>query len=568
MSDRTTPEESESPAASREPAADTALTWEPVGRFEPASVGLLGFDAGYVNFGTGSDNEPMAWFSPDGAEWQATRLAEQVLNCPGWGPEGDDFVPDADVAGGATNGEQVLLVGAEHLTDPASCASEVPSTIQAVTWVSDDGVTWERSAPFGSDASNARAATPWAMRDGWRVVVEEPVRGALSVWQSDDGLTWERVASVGPTVALNNYAAAAPDGTSLLSVALERTAPAADGRIPWTLLSSTDGRIWQEIRDAGGCESGTGPILPPARQVPGWTLFGVDIVCTSDDLEEWTTATWISYGSNHGTHTRHGRIVATITCPPATREGPPHSIDCLNTQLRTTQYLSRDGRTWEVLDPSVSIWRVADGPSGVIGIGSSGESPGDGPNVWRLAEGVAASSPRQDSRVGWLDPELFLLSGFRTQPGSGQVIDPDRCVPRRADLPENATYGVECSIADGPAEQVGAYLFATAEDAGAAYVARLAEYGVELGAAAGADGCGAEGTELPGDEDSVPRSGTFLNEFGYANLRVLFPSDNVYAGVLGRTADCNELWRWARLPPELGATPNPVNVWSPPPAVN
>ncbi len=303
----------------------------------------------------------------------------------------------------------------------------------------------------------------------------------------------------------------------------------------------------------------------PARQVPGWTLFGDGIVCTSNDLEEWTTAEWISLGTLQATHTRFGRIVSSVTCPDARRDGPPDSIDCPHVQVRITQHLSRDGRSWALLDPAVSIWRVADGPSGVIGLDMSGEFPDGGSNVWRLVEGVAAASPRQDSTAGWLEPELYLLSGFRTQPENGQVIDQDRCAPRRADLPENATYGVECSIADGPAEQVGVYLFATEEDARAVYVARLAEYGVELGAPAGADGCGAEGTELPGDEDdSVPRSGTFLNEYGFANLRALFPEANVYVGVLGRSGDCDELSSWAHSSPELGVTPNPVNVWYPP----
>ena len=193
------------------------------------------------------------------------------------------------------------------------------------------------------------------------------------------------------------------------------------------------------------------------------------------------------------------------------------------------------------------------------------------PTVAARTSAPAEASTPAESEAERVTAEGYLLSGFRTDPTVGQPIDLASCVPIREELPGNATHGVGCTIADGPAALIGAYLFPTPEDARRWYEERLSQYGVELGTFRDFSSCGNE-TPMhpvgPGEEHSVPRYGTFLNEDGFANLRAVFPLEAVYVGVLGRTDDCGALDTWAHFPPELGATPNPVNVWSPPPAGN
>src|SRR6476661_946992 len=118
-------------------------------------------------------------FSVDGTHWATTVLGNQVKNCPGWGPPGDEKVNDAVARAIATNGREFVVVGEEHLYDATSCANG--GFFRPVAWLSRDGRTWSRSDPLGR-GPRLRATAVWATPTGWRAM------GVNTLWESTDGL--------------------------------------------------------------------------------------------------------------------------------------------------------------------------------------------------------------------------------------------------------------------------------------------------------------------------------------------------------------------------------------------
>ena len=136
------------------------------------------------------------------------------------------------------------------------------------------------------------------------------------------------------------------------------------------------------------------------------------------------------------------------------------------------------------------------------------------------------------------------------------------CAPRRTELPDGATGGVECQPAEGIAARVGMYQFATDQEAARAYFARMADE--EVAPRSGDCGAGVEGDAAwtPGDEEGlvsgdawdgvtvdgedyiVFRYGCFLNDAGLPNYRATC-GNGLYVGILGRTGTLGELFRWA-----------------------
>ena len=244
-----------SPEPTAEPTAvprPSSLWWEPVapidtGAFPGGGIsGILGFDAGYVAWGTfGLDNDAVAfaaWFSPDGAAWQRTLTAEQVAPCPNWTPRSslEGFYD------GATNGRQVILVGSTLDSPNRQPCDE----IQPITLATSDGVTWVRSAP----SRKGGADQVWSTATGWQSA--SSFTGA--VWTSVDGLTWQPAGSIKPPRESLVRMAGSADGTLL----------AARGD---QLLVSTDGSTWEPIHTLPpGFVAYT--IAPPSRSVARWTV--------------------------------------------------------------------------------------------------------------------------------------------------------------------------------------------------------------------------------------------------------------------------------------------------------
>jgi hypothetical protein len=190
-----------------------------------------------------------------------------------------------------------------------------------------------------------------------------------------------------------------------------------------------------------------------------------------------------------------------------------------------------------------------------------------------LAPAEPSDGPAEPSPVIELsDVEQQLLERIRPDAR-------ERCAPRREDLPDGATAGVECQPAEGVAARVGMYQFATDQDAARAYFARFADEGVAARSGdcrAGIEGEGAwtpgddrgeisgdawDGVEIDGVAYRVFRDGCFENADGVPNYRATC-GNGLYVGVLGRTGDLRELvaWSWENAPDAPVNTPGAPGI--------
>lgn len=362
------------PSPSPSPVLDpSAAHWTKLG-VGGGSGALVGFDGGYVALGSlpnagppGSD--PAAFFSADGMSWEGTPLATMVPNCPDWGPAGAEDVPDAEVRAITTNGSEVVIVGEEAPHDAAGCAN-VAASVRPVAWHSPDGRTWQRSAPFEVGGLNSRATAVWAVASGWQAAVQGAVTGTITIWESIDGLTWHQLGEPVAVGDVNVYAGAAPDGTVVLS----RWANTTSGL---RLFTSRDGRTWEPIKTAGGCEvaPGTTQIVGPAAQgLDAWVLLDDMRLCASRDLLTWSGTTMTDAPSIVA-QTRFGAIILADACFGAGSTCAPDP----------RAYLTTDGVTWTPMAHPPVYWGrvVADGPAGVLMVGQATADEG-ATTVWRL----------------------------------------------------------------------------------------------------------------------------------------------------------------------------------------
>jgi hypothetical protein len=221
--------------------------------------------------------------------------------------------------------------------------------------------------------------------------------------------------------------------------------------------------------------------------------------------------------------------------------------------------------------------RLALGFLAVVAIGAC-----SGPSLPPPLEGVApvaSSSPAAPSSAasgppssggipvpdGFSEAEAALLASLRLDAQVG-------CAPRRENLPDKATAGVECAVGSDLVERVGVYGFVTAEEALAAYIARLAGYHVALRSGDCQAGTAGDRAWTPGDGpaeggDLPSRIGCFLDENGTANVRVVCgtsgdPGPVRYIGILGAGSDLAALDAWAEHYPEGAemAVPTPPGI--------
>ena len=117
--------------------------WRKVGSIDvdyPDFLSLLGFDGGYVIYGKYGRS---AWFSSDGGSWQRVSLPLEDERC--------EYDETEQIETGASMATGVVLLGMGN--DRSGGGSCVQRTI-ALT--SADGLTWQRSEPFGPAALPAR----------------------------------------------------------------------------------------------------------------------------------------------------------------------------------------------------------------------------------------------------------------------------------------------------------------------------------------------------------------------------------------------------------------------------
>jgi hypothetical protein len=163
--------------------------------------------------------------------------------------------------------------------------------------------------------------------------------------------------------------------------------------------------------------------------------------------------------------------------------------------------------------------------------------------------GPGASAAAASALAGFSDVEARLLGSIRSDARVG-------CAPRRENLPEKSTGGIECTIGSDLVDRVGVYAFPAPNDALAAYTSRLAGYGVALRSGDCLAGTPGDAAWTPGDGpteggDLPWRTGCFLDENGKANIRVICgvetDSDQEigrYIGVLGASTKIRPLLDW------------------------
>jgi hypothetical protein len=173
------------------------------------------------------------------------------------------------------------------------------------------------------------------------------------------------------------------------------------------------------------------------------------------------------------------------------------------------------------------------------------------------AAGAAASAP-----AGFSAAQGQLFGSLRADAQVG-------CAPRTENLPPKATDGIDCTIGSDLVNRVGVYRFATPADAVAAYIARMASYGVALRSGDCLGGKAGDISWTPGDGpdeggDSRSRIGCFIDENGKANVRLTCAASPTgdsgpgrYIGILGASKKIRPLLDWAQMYPEGGEVPVP-----------
>lgn len=358
------------PAPGRSLVPAPELAWQPV---ETTGLALrsitmaLSVAGAYLVVGSDDDGVYFVARSTDGRQWSTTAIGAMVEPC-GWAARADSTVYAA-----ATDGIRVVLVGTEEGARTGTC-----DAVRAVAWVSDDGVTWQRSAGFGAAGGFSHASAVWAIPGGWEALVDSGLDGPRSIWRSANGLAWQQVAIAVPANSggVSVTIGAGSDGTRLLSQfndqpgSVEVIAGLRSGES--RIQASSDGGGWVPV-DPGlplGRGVAAGGIIGPWPGGPaGWLLVTVadeqsPATYVSTDLREWQHAPFPRNRIRQLAFTRYGWIAAADThCPPGS------GSTCTPAPA---QYVSADGLTWTAFETSVGNVVIVDGPAGVLGLSERG----------------------------------------------------------------------------------------------------------------------------------------------------------------------------------------------------
>jgi hypothetical protein len=369
----------------------------PIGRIEAVTAGGPGFVAvgrGCSSAANGDLDrcEAIVWTSTDGRTWMRAP-ASDATDIGVYAATSGPAIGMFDVA---TGDPGIVAIGYAARPD-----------LQATTWFSADGTTWERSSlgleppaasPSGLNGARLNAVT-WDGRQF--VIVGEDrsdwkgfgsplttAKARAAVWTSPDGRTWTRVPHA-PVFEVGGFidttedpstggmadVMAGPDG--LVAVGSVCNTKAAVGCQPavWT---SPDGLTWVHLKDVPTA-SGSLSSIAMSDTRTSYVAVGAGTVLTSRDGRTWVqqpverpgdfqTVTWIG-----------DRFFATVL-------GEPETV-----------WTSEDGSTWV---PSVvgggpsadaqdatADWHFAAQPDVAVWLGLPRESAG--PAAWVSTGGTA-----------------------------------------------------------------------------------------------------------------------------------------------------------------------------------
>jgi hypothetical protein len=354
------------------PTATPALRWKRVGTLRmPADGGdsplvLVGWTDGYLAM---YDWDTRAWYSRDGSRWERVKLPAAPL--PLGVVRGRGF-PDPVITAGTTNGRQVLLTGRQ---EHEPCSVEEPYRTLAcsyspVSWITADGRNWRVSPPGeGPDAYNFDAA--WPVPGGWEAFAPyfegDAVALGTDVYRSPDGLHWSLSDQLPLETDTDLFVLSS--GTTRVAVVDH---PGDDGFEQSGWISTRQGP-WTRIPSSAI----SGGVLPGVAPLPGgpdvWVLNGYWSVLTSRNLVDWTEHVLLTDQNQCG-------VSGIAASPLLGIVAVAHQCGSMDTDGHT--WLSRDGNTWEQLPTPSSLSAVADGPDGIVALGTP---DGDGVvAVWRL----------------------------------------------------------------------------------------------------------------------------------------------------------------------------------------
>jgi hypothetical protein len=386
------------PSATPAPSVTGELRWDRIGDVASESVasgggpfGVVGFERGYVLI----DMTSTVQFSPDGVTWTPVQLPVDEGSALGAETSASDGVRVL-VAGSYTP----CRIGAYEANPFGRCRGRPAS------WVSDDGLTWHSSDPWTGAVGPAGQAgsefvATWAVpTGGWDAAQafytgDESDEGfwiGPALWHSEDGRAWSllRELPAEPVSECDSYwsaerfgAVADIDGRR---VAIEPSECAGESY----LSTSTDGQRYDRIdsfpRDGGWMHPelapiGAGPwVIAGGRQVSD--SVSKAMIWTSGDLADWTTT--VLPVPSDALRSRligaisHGAIGYVATGPA----GAGGEFD------RVITWLSDDGAAWRIADVQSSevlaIEGIANGPAGMLGLGSVLVSEIDEEGVYRL----------------------------------------------------------------------------------------------------------------------------------------------------------------------------------------
>ena len=366
------------------PLPSAALEWQRVGQVDGTVRGLVQFNDGYLVFGEVFRGEELVdpgwtWFGTNGSEWELAKLPAADI-CPS-----GETIREPSV--GATDGDSIVLAGRA-----ADCAA---------TWVSADGVNWQKSASFATQNSGEWVRL-WPTVDGWELIADSPAGGLTTVWQSSDGLDWERVGSVGDDPGEVLAGAIGPDGTRVVTL---------NGRV----LVSPDGLDWRPLDalTAAAGERTAMSVVPPTTEDPKWLIpmtasgdVRVRSIWMSSDLVTWRSASLAVEQLSPPERTRFGYVVLARGYPAAGQDLYPR-----------LQLVSEDGLAWQQVPASAALVdQLIDGPAGVLGLASTAD--GNTTEVWRLqpspttSPSPPATVPPAPGPLQWSDPAVLPTQQF------------------------------------------------------------------------------------------------------------------------------------------------------------